>query len=581
MKYFALAVWAIVASSIVNPGAAKAQNWTLVWSDEFNAPAGTLPDASKWGYDTGGGGFGNNELEIYCAAGSNTAPCSSANPNTYQDGNGNLVIKAINTNGTWTSGRMKTQGLEQFQYGRIEARIKLQVGKGLWPAFWMLGTDIGTAGWPTCGEQDIMEWILQYTANTTSSTIHGPGYSGANGIGSKFTFPNGGRVDDANYHIYGIVWSPNQIQFYRDDSTKPFFTVTPSSIPAGTQWVYNNPFFLLLNLAVGGNFPGNPDGTTPNPAVMLVDYVRVYTPSTSNNNGIAVDAGGGATGNFVADADFTGGTAANTTAAIDTSLVPAPVPPQAVYQTERYGPSTYTIPGLTAGGRYNVALHFAEFFWSNAGQRQFNVSINGTQVLSNFDIIAATGAKDKAIVENFPATANANGQIAIQFSNGAADMAKISGIVVAPGGAISINTGGTGAGNFVADSDFIGGTAANTTSAIDTSLLTFPAPPQAVLQDERYGPSTYTIPGFAAGSSHSVTLYFAENYWNAVGQRRFNVSINGITVLTNFDIFAATGAKNKAIQQQFTETADAHGQYVIRFTNGTADLPKIGGININ
>ncbi|HTC93897.1 MAG TPA: Ig-like domain repeat protein, partial [Terriglobales bacterium] len=135
----------------------------------------------------------------------------------------------------------------------------------------------GTVGWPTCGEQDIMEWVPQYTPTTTSSTIHGPGYSGANGIGSKFTFPSGGRVDDAGYHTYGVIWSKDQVQFYRDDDTKPFFTVTPANIPAGTTWVYNHPFFILLNLAVGGNFPKpGPDNTTPNPAVVLVDYVRVY-----------------------------------------------------------------------------------------------------------------------------------------------------------------------------------------------------------------------------------------------------------------------------------------------------------------
>jgi beta-glucanase (GH16 family) len=162
------------------------------------------------------------------------------------------------------------------QYGRIEARMKLPVGAGLWPAFWMLGTNIGSVGWPTCGEQDIMEWVPQYTPTTTSSHIHGPGYSGANGIGANFTFPNGGRVDDAGYHTYGLIWSVNKLQFYRDDYTKPFLTLTPANIPSGTQWVYNQPFFILLNLAVGGNFPGNPTSSTPNPAIVLVDYVRVY-----------------------------------------------------------------------------------------------------------------------------------------------------------------------------------------------------------------------------------------------------------------------------------------------------------------
>ena len=257
---------------------AGAQNWTLIWSDEFSGPAGSVPDSSNWAYETGNNnGWGNGELEYYCPAGNNVSPCSASSPNILLDGNGNLVIQAIKTpSGTWTSGRMKTQGLRQFQYGRMEARMKLPVGAGLWPAFWMLGTNIGTVGWPTCGEQDIMEWVPQYTPTTTSSTIHGPGYSGANGIGSKFTFPSAGRVDDASFHTYGVIWSQNKMEFYRDDYTKPFFTVTPANIPGGTQWVYNHPFFILLNLAIGGGFPGPPDGTTPNPSLVLVDYVRVY-----------------------------------------------------------------------------------------------------------------------------------------------------------------------------------------------------------------------------------------------------------------------------------------------------------------
>jgi beta-glucanase (GH16 family) len=285
----------IAAVSLLAAVQASAQTWKLAWSDEFNGPAGSAPDSSKWTYDLGNNnGWGNGELEFYCAPTSNTSPCSTSTPNIRMDGNGNLTIQAIKTaGGTWTSGRMKTEGLAQFQYGRIEARMKLPVGAGLWPAFWMLGTNIGTAGWPTCGEQDIMEWVPQYTPTTTSSTIHGPGYSGAGGIGAKFTFPTGGRTDDAGFHTYGVIWSVNKIQFYRDDWTKPFFTVTPANIPAGTQWVYNHPFFVLLNLAVGGGFPGPPNSTTPSPATVLVDYVRVYQGWTDSDIGAPGRAGSG------------------------------------------------------------------------------------------------------------------------------------------------------------------------------------------------------------------------------------------------------------------------------------------------
>lgn len=430
----------VLASSAIQ---AHAQTtWNLVWSDEFNGPANSAPSSSTWAYDTGGGGWGNGELEVYCAPFSSTAPCDPNNSNIYEDGNGNLVIKAINNNGTWTSGRMKTQGLEAFQYGRIEARILAQVGDGFWPAFWMLGNNIGSVGWPTCGEQDIMEWVQSYGPSVTSSHIHGPGYSGANGIGATYTFPNGGRIDDSTYHTYGVIWSPNEMQFYRDDPTTPFFTMTPADIPSGDQWVFNNPFFILLNFAVGGGgFPGYTDSTTPNPGTMLVDYVRVYQAATSTGTSgpVSINAGGGATGSYVADADFSGGNTASTGAAINTSNV-ANAAPQAVYQTERWGASTYTMPGLTPGGQYDVTLQFAEIYWTAVGQRQFNVAINGTQVLTNFDIIAATGGENIAIAKTFPATADSNGQIAVQFSTGAVDQPKISGIQVA---AASTNLNGT------------------------------------------------------------------------------------------------------------------------------------------
>ena len=275
---------AFVLIVLLAPSPASAQ-WTLIWSDEFNGPSGAAPDASKWNYDTGGGGFGNNELQVYCAPGSNAAPCSAANTNIFQNGAGQLVIRARNSGGTWTSGRMKTQGKASFQYGRIEARMRLPIGAGLWPAFWMLGTDITSVGWPQCGEQDIMEWVPQYGPSTTSSALHGPGYSGGANIGRSFTFPNGGRVDDGNYHVYGVIWAPNRVDFYRDNPATPFFTVTPSNIPAGTQWVYNHPFFLILNLAIGGNFPGPPNASTPNPAQVFVDWVRVYQASGGGGGG--------------------------------------------------------------------------------------------------------------------------------------------------------------------------------------------------------------------------------------------------------------------------------------------------------
>jgi beta-glucanase (GH16 family) len=407
---------------------AIAQDWQLVWSDEFNGPAGSAPSGADWSFMLGKNSA-NGELEFYCPPGNNTSPCNAGTPNIFEDGNGNLVIRAIKTpSGTWTSGRMNTSGKHTFQFGRMEARMKLVPAAGFWPAFWMLGTNIGTVGWPTCGEQDIMEWVPQYTPTTTSSTIHGPGYSGANGIGRRFTFPNGGRIDDASYHTYGVVWSQNKMEYYRDDWTKPFFTVTSSDIPAGDQWVFNHPFYILLNFAVGGGFPGPPNSSTPSPADVLVDYVRVYQPCASCTQPVDINAGGPAVAPFDADKDFAGGTTSTHAVTIDTSHATNPAPAQ-VYQSIRFGNFSYTIPGFAAGSSHVVRLHFAETFWTTTGQRVFNVSINGASVLTNFDIVAAAGATHRAIVKEFATTADSAGNITIQFVS-VVNNAAINGIEV-------------------------------------------------------------------------------------------------------------------------------------------------------
>jgi beta-glucanase (GH16 family) len=256
--------------------------WALEWSDEFDGAALTPPDAKKWGYDAGASGYGNQELEDYCAPGSALSPCDPEKPNAYQDGAGHLVIAAIKTSsGAWTSARLNTKGLKNFQYGRIEARIRLPAAAGLWPAFWLLG--VSTEEWPSCGEIDVMENVPGNVpgglgADTIKSTLHGPGYSGVEGVGKTVKFPGGGRVDDG-YHVYGAIWAPGRVKFYVDDWTKPFLKLTPKDVPKGKAWVFDRPFFVIMNLAVGGSWPRDPDATTPNPALMLVDYVRVYRPA--------------------------------------------------------------------------------------------------------------------------------------------------------------------------------------------------------------------------------------------------------------------------------------------------------------
>ena len=256
-----------------SPDAARLPGWQLVWSDEFNGPNGSLPDARKWTYDLGGSGWGNKELESY-----------TSRPVNIQQKNGNLVITARRENYTgkdgiprhYTSARIRTQGLFAQAYGRFEARMKLPTGQGIWPAFWLLGANVKHAGWPSCGEIDIMETIG--APATMYSTIHGPGYSGAHGISAKYTLPSGERVDHG-FHTYAVEWAPHDIKFFFDRHL--IVERTAASLPTGAHWVYDHPFFILLNLAVGGAWPGNPDAGTKFPQKMLVDYVRVYKKATT------------------------------------------------------------------------------------------------------------------------------------------------------------------------------------------------------------------------------------------------------------------------------------------------------------
>jgi beta-glucanase (GH16 family) len=270
---FLLTFLSVVANAQESASPAKDTKWKLVWSDEFNGPTGSRVDSSKWVFDLGGKGWGNQELESY----------TNRPQNVYlQDGN--LVIQARQENYTgpdgvnrnYTSARLKTAGNFSQTYGRFEARIKIPFGQGLWPAFWMLGDDTGKIGWPNAGEIDIMENIGK-EPSTVHGTIHGPGYSGDGGIGAPFTLPGNRRFAD-DFHIYAIEWEPDTIRFYVDNEL--YATRTPSNLPARHKWVYNRPFFLLLNVAVGGNWPGNPDATTIFPQTMLVDYVRVYQQSS-------------------------------------------------------------------------------------------------------------------------------------------------------------------------------------------------------------------------------------------------------------------------------------------------------------
>lgn len=268
-KFLIVIVLGISIAAVAQTATPSRPGWTLSWNDEFNAADGSPADSSKWVLETGGNGWGNQELEYY-----------TARPeNAYQQG-GNLVIKVLQEKYTgsdgvsrdYTSARLKTLGRFSQKYGRFEARIKIPYGQGIWPAFWMMGDDIAKANWPKCGEIDIMENIGKEPA-LVHGTIHGPGYSGDKGPTAPFALPDQSRFAD-DFHIYAVEWEPKAIRFYVDGHL--YATRTPSDIPKSAKWVYQHPFFILLNVAVGGSWPGNPDATSQFPQTMLVDYVRVY-----------------------------------------------------------------------------------------------------------------------------------------------------------------------------------------------------------------------------------------------------------------------------------------------------------------
>jgi beta-glucanase (GH16 family) len=243
---------------------------TLVWSDEFEGAAGDPPDLARWRYDVGTGplsdGWGNGQQEF-----------DTARPeNVSLDGKGNLAITALHESYlgmSYTSARILTQGLFSQRYGRFEARMRLPSGQGLWPAFWMLGDNVGSDGWPQCGELDIMEYRGQQPLRITGS-LHGPGYSGATPITAHHDLA-GTDGFNKDFHVFAVEWEPDLVSWEVDGET--WQVATPARMPAGGTWVFDHPFFVILNLAVGGTYVGVVDGTATFPQQLLVDYVRAYT----------------------------------------------------------------------------------------------------------------------------------------------------------------------------------------------------------------------------------------------------------------------------------------------------------------
>jgi beta-glucanase (GH16 family) len=245
---------ALVLSACAHAPAATAadpaapERWKTIFLDEFDGPDGAAPDPARWVFDTGGWGWGNQEREYYLNGADNAF---------QRDGLLHLVARQAGAAGglacwygpcTHTSARIKTKGRFAFTYGKVSARLKIPKGQGIWPAFWLLGSNIDGHG-----------------------TIHGPGYSGAQGPSARWS-PDRGEVGD-DFHVFAVDWEPQRLRFYVDGEL--YYTRTPKDLPSGARWVFDHDHFILLNVAVGGGWPGDPDGTTAFPAEMLVDWVKV------------------------------------------------------------------------------------------------------------------------------------------------------------------------------------------------------------------------------------------------------------------------------------------------------------------
>jgi len=248
-------------------GCSQPPQWDLVWQDEFDGPEGNPPDPNYWTYDVGGSGWGNNELEYYTARPENVS----------LDGQGHLAITALKETyqgRDYTSARIITRGRFEQSLGRWEARIQLPSGRGIWPAFWLLGANYDSVGWPACGEIDIVE-LRGQEPGVVNGSLHAPGYFGGSAITAPYVCAAPPSCPfDADFHVFAVEVEADRITFEVDGAI--YQQVKRDLLPTGSAWPYDHPLFILLNVAVGGNYVGAPDLTTVFPQTMRVDYVRYY-----------------------------------------------------------------------------------------------------------------------------------------------------------------------------------------------------------------------------------------------------------------------------------------------------------------
>ena len=413
--------------------------------------------------------------------------------------------------------------------------------------------------------------------------------NGASHVSGNFTFTTTAALSSSNVAASSITtssavitWTTNrssnsQVEYGRT-SSYGFATAVDSTLVVSHSQT-------LTNLTPGTTYHYRIRSTDANGSAHVSAN---FTFTTAVPKIISVNIGGGAVAQFGADSGFTGGKVHDWgQIPIDLLGVTNPAP-EAVYQTERWGPSfSYTLSNLTASAPYYVRLHFVENHWTSAGQRRFHVSINGVQVLTDFDILAAAGKQSKVSIQQFRAVANSGGQIVVQYSQGSVNYPSAYGIELLPANQVNspmseINVGGGAAGTFQADPAGSGGTTTtySVTDAINTTGILNPAP-QEVYQTERRGSDfTYTVSNLTLNASYLVRLHFAEIYWSSAGQRKFNVSINGVPVLKDFDIVATAGAADRAVIREFAAVPNVNRALAIRFTSGSVDLAKVNGIQV-
>ncbi len=263
---YSFLIYAVIGTMLLK--ASPPDGYKLVWSDEFSH-VGRPPDVANWGYDLGHSGWGNEELENYVDDRSHALIVADARAT---DGAALQISATREASGEYKSARLKTQGKYAVQYGFIEARICRPEGQGIWPAFWMLGANFEKAGWPQCGEVDIMESPGKLTwSHRSQGVVHDPAYFGAEALKGDFILK--GKPFSEGYHLFQVKWEPDALEFFVDGK---FFERRTAEEIGAENWSFNQPMFFLLNVAIGGGWPGNPDGTTVFPQKMLVDYIRVY-----------------------------------------------------------------------------------------------------------------------------------------------------------------------------------------------------------------------------------------------------------------------------------------------------------------